>query len=422
MSEVEQVEEFGDGYEYGDEGDGVPGSPGGLEFQDFSQMGGMNGNMSHIGGDSMNEKLLPQPSSGGDSGSGRNNNNNPVWKDATCFSLDYYRQFFDVDTEQVVFRIRSSFWPINNKFMEQIQDKGDLYGPIWVTTTLIFVTAMAGNIVDWKNSYGQDSADAWRYDFNKVTLAATVIYSYIGVVPVLLWGVLKYFNSTGNTPPSLLDILTVYGYSLFVYIPVAIVCIFPWIGSSIDWVAIGIAMLMSGTVLVINFWKAAQETKKKWILAAIAICHIGLSVALKLYFFKHVAMAPGPVGNTTVAPDRAIPEALVAPPGVVGDVGGGAVAAAAAAAETVATTVAAAVAAVANAAVASAGTEVAAGGLAATPVAVMPEGGRQQAGGTRHRPDNDDASPMFKAKAKGNPKKKHNRTHAGGMGGARDRD
>lgn len=89
-------------------------------------MGGMNGNMSHIGGDSMNEKLLPQPSSGGDSGSGRNNNNNPVWKDATCFSLDYYRQFFDVDTEQVIFRIRSSFWPINNKFMEQIQDKGDL--------------------------------------------------------------------------------------------------------------------------------------------------------------------------------------------------------------------------------------------------------------------------------------------------------
>ena len=89
-------------------------------------MGGMNGNMSHIGGDSMIEKLLPQPSSGGDSGSGRNNNNNPVWKDATGFSLDYYRQFFDVDTEQVVFRIRSSFWPINNKFMEQIQDKGDL--------------------------------------------------------------------------------------------------------------------------------------------------------------------------------------------------------------------------------------------------------------------------------------------------------
>ena len=57
--------------------------------------------------------------------------------------------------------------------MEQIQDKGDLYGPIWVTTTLIFVMAMAGNIVDWKESHKQETADAWRYDFNKVTLAAT---------------------------------------------------------------------------------------------------------------------------------------------------------------------------------------------------------------------------------------------------------
>ena len=92
------------------------------------------------------------------------------------------------------------------------------------------------------------------------------------------------------------------GYSMFVYIPVAIICIFPWIGQSIDWLAISIAMLTSGSVLAINFWKAAQEAKRPWILGAIALCHIGLSLAFKFYFFRHTTVvlpvaAPAP-GNS----------------------------------------------------------------------------------------------------------------------------
>jgi hypothetical protein len=249
----------------------------------------------------MNELLLPAPvtagAKGGEAGTGAD-----PWKDASYFSLDYYKQFFDVDTDQVVFRIKSSFWPIKNTFMAQVAGKGDMYGPIWVSSTLIFMMAFAGNIVDWKESYKTNNVDGWHYDFNKVTLAATVIYTYITVIPLLLWAVFKY---SATNPPSLLDTITVYGYSMFVYIPAAIVCIFPWIGSSIDWLAISVAMITSGSVLLINFWKAAQEAKRPWILGAIALCHIGLSLAFKFYFFRHtaaVAPPPTPPTNTTLAP------------------------------------------------------------------------------------------------------------------------
>ena len=61
--------------------------------------------------------------------------------------------------------------------------------------------------------------DAWRYDFNKVSLAATVIYIYIFAVPVALWAYLKFVS---KEHPSLLDIITVYGYSVFVFIPMAV--------------------------------------------------------------------------------------------------------------------------------------------------------------------------------------------------------
>lgn len=37
-------------------------------------------------------------------------------------------QFFDVDTEQVLSRIRSSLWPYKNTFLNNIKGRGDLYG------------------------------------------------------------------------------------------------------------------------------------------------------------------------------------------------------------------------------------------------------------------------------------------------------
>ena len=49
-----------------------------------------------------------------------------------------------------------------------------------------------------------------------------------------------------GTNPSLLDVVTVYGYSLFVYIPVSIICVIPWIGEEIDWTSLATATLLSG--------------------------------------------------------------------------------------------------------------------------------------------------------------------------------
>jgi hypothetical protein len=166
--------------------------------------------------------------------------------------------------------------------------------------------AMAGNIVDYRNHANELNDPAWKYDFGKVSIAATTIYTYITLIPLLLWGILRY---TTKTSPSLLDIVTVYGYSLFVYIPVSVVCIFPWVGAEIDWVAIVAAMLTSGGVLVINFYSVVRNSKQLWLLGAIACCHIGLTIVLKLYFFKHTAAKLTPHHTTTTGP-LAMPLAL----------------------------------------------------------------------------------------------------------------
>lgn len=81
--------------------------------------------------------------------------------------MAYYRQMFDIDTAQVLHRIRKSVWPVKNQFLRDIKSRGDLYGPFWICATLVFTMAMCGNLAHYKKA--ADPAD-WHYDFSKCAL------------------------------------------------------------------------------------------------------------------------------------------------------------------------------------------------------------------------------------------------------------
>lgn len=321
MSKAELMENIDamddEDYDYGDD-DAGPAAVGNtqLEFTDFSQVGVEDGTMGSIEDTTDQDQLLPAPVTASNrspgSGSGGQNGGSPrSTENPSCISLDYYKQYFDVDTEQVLFRLKSSFWPLNEtRFLKSIEGKGDLYGPFWVATTLIFAIAFSGNIVDYKNSVGKGEQDVWRYDFDKVSLAATMIYGYITLAPFALWATMKWKLKKA---PGLLDTITLYGYSIFIYIPVSFLCIFPWIGSEIAWTSILVAMGVSGSVLLINVHEVLKPNNG-WpavspYLAGIAVVHIGLTLALKFYFFTHeppshdsMVVAPTNLTNVTTTP------------------------------------------------------------------------------------------------------------------------
>lgn len=51
-------------------------------------------------------------------------------------------------------------------------------GPFWITTTLIFVMGMTGNLATYLSS----EDDKWVYDFTKVTFATSLLYNYVTLV------------------------------------------------------------------------------------------------------------------------------------------------------------------------------------------------------------------------------------------------
>lgn len=57
-------------------------------------------------------------------------------------------------------------WSVNE---EALWVAGCRYGPFWVTTTLVFMTAVSSNIVNYWDHYKKDDEDKeWNSDLSKV--------------------------------------------------------------------------------------------------------------------------------------------------------------------------------------------------------------------------------------------------------------
>eukprot|EP00053_Salpingoeca_punica_P012812 m.115161 g.115161 ORF g.115161 m.115161 type:complete len:312 (+) comp16045_c0_seq1:52-987(+) len=233
-------------------------------------------------------QLLTEPAGGSRSGGSQSQQRTPSSGSPAIWTLEYYQQFFDVDTEQVVSRVRNSLWPLKNDFLRKIQGRGDLYGPFWISTTLVFLTAMSGNVAHWFATTEEERV-TWQYDFSKVSLAATTIYSYVTLVPFAVWLWLRWKVTNS---PTLLDVFCVYGYSIFTYIPVAMLCAVPQFQSAGRWGLILTAMGFSGAVLLLNFYAVLSENKSPALMAMllfVAGAHLALAMAFKLYFFDYAA-------------------------------------------------------------------------------------------------------------------------------------
>eukprot|EP00002_Diphylleia_rotans_P018827 TRINITY_DN3645_c0_g1_i1.p1 TRINITY_DN3645_c0_g1~~TRINITY_DN3645_c0_g1_i1.p1 ORF type:complete len:225 (-),score=31.57 TRINITY_DN3645_c0_g1_i1:19-693(-) len=79
--------------------------------------------------------------------------------DVRFWQLAYYQLFFNVDTEDVLWRILHSMIPYSDRFYQSIERNPDLYGPFWISTTLIFAIGVAGNFGSYLAWYLDDSED-----------------------------------------------------------------------------------------------------------------------------------------------------------------------------------------------------------------------------------------------------------------------
>lgn len=210
----------------------------------------------------------------------------------SIFNIKRYRRYFNVDTHEVLTRMLDSvigFWKAD--FFEKTIDNADLYGPFWIATTLIFVSAVAGNCASYLSYAAHHSAKAtaasdlvWYYDINKVSYSAILYYGYIGVVGSAAWGVLKFFSAAVALP----QVWCIYGYALSIYIPTSVVCIVPM--ASVRWGLTAGATAISALFILANLRSPIFENvgaKALPMYLVLAAAHAALGLGMVLYFFQY---------------------------------------------------------------------------------------------------------------------------------------
>lgn len=210
---------------------------------------------------------------------------------STFFKLSFYQQYFDVEDKDILSRVLYSMVPVPGKSFLQhhIRPKPDLYGPFWVCVTLIFSIAISGNVADYFTSSLGPGQTKWHYDFHKVNLAASAVFSYAGLVPACLYGYLWWAgHGAGSLAVSFVELVCVYGYSLVIYIPISIlwlVCVqFGWV----QWILVLVAASLSGIVLFTTIWPVVRENAPKSSLIVMVVVlglHFFLATGFMLYFF-----------------------------------------------------------------------------------------------------------------------------------------
>ncbi|XP_066563800.1 protein YIPF2 [Amia ocellicauda] len=225
---------------------------------------------------------------------------------ASFWTFEYYQSFFNIDTMQVLDRIKGSLLPLpgRNFVKHHLRSNPDLYGPFWICATLVFTMAISGNFSTFLLRKG-DPQYHYRPQFHKVSIAGLAVFSYSWLTPLCVWGLLQWRSTRhGRSSYSFLETVSVYGYSLFIYIPTAVLWTVPleWL----RWLLILGATAVSGAVLLLSFWPLVRDDSRPVALATltgIVLAHALLAIGCKLYFFQtaiHTVTLPSeapPIAN-----------------------------------------------------------------------------------------------------------------------------
>ncbi|XP_037545283.1 protein YIPF2 [Nematolebias whitei] len=186
--------------------------------------------------------------------------------------------------------------PGRNFIKHYLRNNPDLYGPFWICMTLVFSVAISGNLSTFLRKMGSPNYH-YRPQFHRVTIAAVVIFLYAWLVPVGLWAFLTWRQGTERQMGgySFLETVCVYGYSLFIFIPTSILWIIPL--EPLQWTLIVVAMVVSGSVLVLTFWPVVRDDSKFMAVGTmitIVVLNALLAIGCKLYFFQTPDQTPSP--------------------------------------------------------------------------------------------------------------------------------
>lgn len=193
-----------------------------------------------------------------------------------CFVI--FKKYFQITSNDFILRFINSFIPFNHKFGNLIQNNPDLYGPIWIYTSLILLISATGSLT--RTLQGHNNKNFFQ-EF--IPIAGTTVYSVGFGLPILITFLMKLFG----VKLGFVHVICTYGYSFSIFLPISIICVIQI--NAVQWIALIYAVFSSTSLLVVNYHKLMGEfskNRKYIIIIIVLLAQLGLLLFFKLYFFR----------------------------------------------------------------------------------------------------------------------------------------
>ncbi|EDR28487.1 protein YIPF1, putative [Entamoeba dispar SAW760] len=188
------------------------------------------------------------------------------------YKSEFYARWFNVDTMDVLKRMFWGLIPFFGNFFKQTEGNPDLYGPLWIPLTVVFLAFFSGSL---------SSIIENAYDYKKLSIITGTVLLYIIFIPIILWAVCRFAFKIKNP---LVSYICLFGYSYTIYLIVIPLCAIPFWYIQIPLIIIGF-LVMSITILKNMFHLLHENTKIiVLIITFIVLIIINLAVAAILVY------------------------------------------------------------------------------------------------------------------------------------------
>lgn len=189
----------------------------------------------------------------------------------SIFSLNFYRSYFNVDTNEVLHRLIMGLNPLDSDFTKEIS-RPDLYGPIWLTVTGPFLMLVLGNIYALVQG---------NRHFNFASFVTSLM-----VTTLFTFGApfgYRWFTASLSPPPIIMTIC-LFGYIMVHMIHVSFFCMI--MGSN----AAFLATILGGALAGVSLFRKLNSAYDELSRGKALVPNIIISVIPGIVFFiaEHV--------------------------------------------------------------------------------------------------------------------------------------
>ena len=138
-------------------------------------------------------------------------------------TVNYWSEFFQIDQSELKARVVASVNPLKNTLALATDEKPDLYGPFWLSTSCVFMLLISDSFWNVLVNMLRQKDSRNVFNFQQIGFATSLVYGAFGLFPLIFF----ISNKLLGSGASVVKCACIYGYGNLAFVAASLLSVFP---------------------------------------------------------------------------------------------------------------------------------------------------------------------------------------------------